>query len=119
MDNEPSPVDYERLGLTPAEEALMIRMWNYGSMGKARSVWRIVFTNAGMTGVLIYAVATGSWIVGIAALVWIGYNTVMASICVVRDVPLWRSALTKLEAHLSRIPPQRGTGTVDSENVNS
>ena len=120
MDKEsslPPPVDYERLGLTPAEEALMIRMWNYGSRGRAAGVWRIVATNGAVTALLIYAVATGSWIVGVVALVWIGYNTAAASICAVRDVPLWHSALTKLEAHLSRIPPQRGAGIVDGENV--
>ena len=81
----------------------MIRMWNYGMMGKATSVWRVVWTNATITGLLVYGVAASSWIAGGAAIAWIVYNTVVASIYAARDAPLFQSAMTKIEAELERV----------------
>ena len=83
----------------------MIRMWNYGMMGKGASVWRVIGTNAAITALLVYAVAASSWLAGGVAVVWIVFNTVVASIYAARDAPLFHSAMSKIEAELERCSP--------------
>ena len=81
----------------------MIRMWNYGMMGKSESVWRIVGTNVAITALLVYAVAEGSWVAGGIAILWIVYNTVAVALLSTRDAPLFRNAMTKIETELERV----------------
>lgn len=109
-------VDYERFGLTPEEESLMIQMWNYGMKGRSESVWRIVGTNVGITALLVYAVAERSWIAGGIAILWIAYNTVAASLLATRDAPLFRSAMTKIEAELERCPPDPDSSSTEASS---
>ena len=97
-------MNYDRLGLTPQEEALLVRMWNHGMQGRGVTVGWIISVNVALTALLTYAVAAESWLAGGLALGWIAYNTVTASIYAARDVPLWRSAMTKVELALEKTP---------------
>ena len=83
----------------------MIRMWNYGMMGKGRSVWRVVWINTAITALVIYGVAAESWIAGGIGIAWVVFNTVGSSISAARDAPLFQGAMTKIEAELERCSP--------------
>ncbi|MEM6326082.1 MAG: hypothetical protein AAF791_03095 [Bacteroidota bacterium] len=101
-------IDYESVGFSAEEEALLIQAHNMGSVSLWKAIGQYAFPNGGITLLLGYGLTRDSWILTGIALLWIAANTAILIRQRIHQARVWPNTLAKIDAYIAEAIDARG-----------